>query len=1221
MKKFIRYLASFALAGLMIIPATTTVAKADVTTNTIEKFEVKLENESDFHVDDDGILSITPTQTSNYYLRTYYSIDISTSGSADIPAGQFELHVPGRLFFDRDGNYNTSLDARGTSMTFSIPEGPATSSDTIFNYVYDEESEEYVITNYEPVPAASEMSFSITCSSDFLIQYVKNGSVSDPFYATLYINKEQVASKTIPGIRSYSDIKYSSRSIRSTAYQSSTYPSDWPEEYKPASGKWLYVVWKIGIGSGTDTQKANQTISATVDNSGTILAYRNSQSSTDTKYSTSEISIPFDSYNYSKSEVYVLSAYPLEPLQDGKTHTLGIKATGNAVGLDGASDTKTVSTTTSYKKVEFTAPQGFNVLQSGATWWNITEGTDVSDKISNSYWTFYLSNSSDYSINTNVKDYGMLSYLKANLYSSTKTPALQTTSYLTNFGVACIYPYTFDGDDPTDPSNYGKKPVTVSLVDDTFFLDYDLSHQLTSNDYEIANLTPNYANAEKKSWPSIVASVYKYSSTEEGWKVVSVDASECPAIYIYANRNDGKWERIGQVNIKANKLVDNYGNTLDADDFTGKGYTGIKFETVSSDYQIQISYAVQLSLKPSNYILTKAFSSNRDNHLSDQNTHYLSSVNTLLVKDSDGTVQSIRGSAVGDEELTNFFSERDKRVYGVDSSLYHATSSVVLDETYENAYLQTIVNTSRQSDLNYSVSNQIIVNDTWYGFSFERVNTDIDRFLEGGIIYALLPNGFNIESVEQIQPFTSVVVSDSLKSKQGSGFSVPLNINSTSTVEDYRGSGRTMLIIDFSIKETREAILEKLKKEASRYDLITDLQVRYAFTANGHYSVEDIQDFGSTLQLDAVFKTSKPTYTNNWDAFGVSTAFGTGKDFDSTVSLENVDGKNIGYNIYISNNAQQTVTKGSDSLSALSKAVKDSDSSLYSNGRDGSVIVSDSESYSYRLRFGSSADTENSNIVLFDSLENFTTSSGKTSGWHGILQNIDVSQPRAKGILPVIYYSTVPNLDISSNHDLTNSSTWTTSSPSDMSKVTAVAIDLRKKTDGSDYVLPEKETIRVTVNMKAPSGDAYKNAAIARTRAYNNVYLMSDIKSSTGTESDHFIHYDWTEVRLVEPTPATVSFYGTKILEDQAKTGVALQGNDFSFQLKDASGNVLQTKTNDASGKIKFDDIEYTEEGTYTYTITEVAGSDKHISYDKTVRTITVVVTLDDNFNLVATKQ
>lgn len=88
-----------------------------------------------------------------------------------------------------------------------------------------------------------------------------------------------------------------------------------------------------------------------------------------------------------------------------------------------------------------------------------------------------------------------------------------------------------------------------------------------------------------------------------------------------------------------------------------------------------------------------------------------------------------------------------------------------------------------------------------------------------------------------------------------------------------------------------------------------------------------------------------------------------------------------------------------------------------------------------------------------------------------------------------------------------------------------------------------------------------------------------------------------------------VALSGKKVLNDASKTGKVLAGDDFSFQLKDAKGDVVDEIKNKADGTITFKNIEYTQPGTYTYTIVEVKGTDKHITYDESVKSVTVTVT------------
>ena len=98
-----------------------------------------------------------------------------------------------------------------------------------------------------------------------------------------------------------------------------------------------------------------------------------------------------------------------------------------------------------------------------------------------------------------------------------------------------------------------------------------------------------------------------------------------------------------------------------------------------------------------------------------------------------------------------------------------------------------------------------------------------------------------------------------------------------------------------------------------------------------------------------------------------------------------------------------------------------------------------------------------------------------------------------------------------------------------------------------------------------------------------------------------------TEKRVVN-IPTKVEFEFTKKLE-----GRELKAGEFSFVLKDSKGNVIETVSNDANGKIKFSALEYKrgEEGTHVYTVEEVQGNDATVAYDKMVATVVVSVTKD----------
>ena len=98
-----------------------------------------------------------------------------------------------------------------------------------------------------------------------------------------------------------------------------------------------------------------------------------------------------------------------------------------------------------------------------------------------------------------------------------------------------------------------------------------------------------------------------------------------------------------------------------------------------------------------------------------------------------------------------------------------------------------------------------------------------------------------------------------------------------------------------------------------------------------------------------------------------------------------------------------------------------------------------------------------------------------------------------------------------------------------------------------------------------------------------------------------------TETRVVN-IPTKVEFEFTKKLE-----GRPLKDGEFSFVLKDKDGNVIETVTNDADGKIKFSALTFKrgEEGVYTYTVEEVKGTEEGVTYDTMVATVTVTVAKD----------
>ena len=85
--------------------------------------------------------------------------------------------------------------------------------------------------------------------------------------------------------------------------------------------------------------------------------------------------------------------------------------------------------------------------------------------------------------------------------------------------------------------------------------------------------------------------------------------------------------------------------------------------------------------------------------------------------------------------------------------------------------------------------------------------------------------------------------------------------------------------------------------------------------------------------------------------------------------------------------------------------------------------------------------------------------------------------------------------------------------------------------------------------------------------------------------------------------PAVASFHFTKQFQDGT-----LKGGEFTFELRDDKGKVLDTVTNDKDGNIDFKPITYTSAGTHTYHVSEVKGLDPKVIYDTKIADLNVMV-------------
>ncbi|MBS6973944.1 MAG: YSIRK-type signal peptide-containing protein, partial [Streptococcus salivarius] len=129
--------------------------------------------------------------------------------------------------------------------------------------------------------------------------------------------------------------------------------------------------------------------------------------------------------------------------------------------------------------------------------------------------------------------------------------------------------------------------------------------------------------------------------------------------------------------------------------------------------------------------------------------------------------------------------------------------------------------------------------------------------------------------------------------------------------------------------------------------------------------------------------------------------------------------------------------------------------------------------------------------------------------------------------------------------------------------------------------------VKVTVTKNAATG-----LLVAKTE------MTSTGGEATGTDDKIFNNH------VVAPVTAQFDF-------SKALAGRDLKAGEFSFVLKDKDGKVLQTKQNDANGKVKFDALTFTnaQVGNHKYTVEEVQGTEAGMTYDPMKANVTVTVT------------
>ena len=516
------------------------------------------------------------------------------------------------------------------------------------------------------------------------------------------------------------------------------------------------------------------------------------------------------------------------------------------------------------------------------------------------------------------------------------------------------------------------------------------------------------------------------------------------------------------------------------------------------------------------------------------NSHYYTEVNTvpnMHLKNSTKVmnfVQNKQSIGIYNKQIANFYKQDGAKILTTGEA-----DSNFARVTQKDSYIfkDSVAATNNVKKKYYAISWKIGMTEQYIAGegNIDYINQN------SGVFYDLLPKGavLDVNSVS-VRAGTSSRYSNAVdtaeKMKNRVGQFLPSTAFTVEQIPDYKGTGRTLLIV-------------RIKEEAKYYDVFFDTI----------HSWDSISDWGNDVYNPVAYETGndKIRYGTNNDGGNIDE-----KDLMANLPSDAQGEKFIYAQSYFD---IATITAASTGLTKKVKALDDKDFSY-------DTITTNDGNYEYRWRIASSHTSKTKNIILFDSMENYVVE-GKASDWHGTIQSIDLSQPKSMGINPVLYYSTIENLDIENNHDITDSSVWQRlTDQTDLSIIKALAADLRKTTSGSDFILEEGQSLSIILHMRAPHGAESQGTY---PEAYNNIYLQDTVIGLAGTPQDFFIHQDYTTVRFVITEDLTLK----KVSSEDNTTPL----KDLKFRLRGTSDYGTEEDriiATDNTGTIVFKDIE-----------------------------------------------
>lgn len=1132
---------------------------------------------------DAQLLYIKPQEDEDWIVRM--RLNYALSGEHDYNPEDIRITVPDTMFANRDGNRS------GIKLTIPYPEAPNKSQ--AFMWSHDIENGVYVLTNTRKLSAATK-GFIEFAWSGLTPHKLVDMADSKAFQATIEVSTHK---DNIIGLSSNELVaRFDTEQVvdRSTKYAignpswvtASSIPAD-----KRIAGEEEYVLvnWYMYCNHYGNTEFMLQGVDQVMDEyNGFIL-----DSSLTGRHDNKEYSL-FNGWARAGEigNLRVTVAYPGSQFEPDTTYVLKNRITYTLTEKDPEcnGDPQKVTTTVANASVNFRwhlpvfedptghfmlnkiGNDGANGRASAPYWSRSYRRADLYHDLDVRNYTREFHNTDD--------GYGIYPSALNDLRDGKDVEVAYTVE-----SIGYMAPWQLDGD-PRIEASYGRKPVSMVTYDTDETRDaqvYLAGNQVlnvgTDYDYKAVEfpIKPNIGKLVGKNINPDGSFVARHAGDGTFLYSSDSDVSKIPVITL-EGKIGGSWKKLADIDWSSGacRVTTENGALVAPNNSNNRinlpaGVTQLRSTVTSTNAYLWYYFRPILMVHPSD-----EFTSTIETLFSVTNMPKLGIYNTASMYAYDSSHDLIV------EFHKNAMDEL--RGYTTDIAVYPYKNG---QTNLSDAYVDYV---KREVRIHYTArveEKSVITDRATYDLAVE--NGDIVPET-AGVWYDLLPIG--------IRPDLN-----SIRLRNGD------TIVSKRAIDNWRDSGRTMMIV--------ETEMTPVPTRNNNEDPWMDVP-RIEFDAK--YNFDSIADYGTVAHNVIAFESKAKDeigtvkdYSGEADDSHGTANVSTKLAFADEAECDLMD--DLNEKSEKANFVYAGTTTVMDFLNAaqtsLSKDVRVNDSTVWGEGtyygdpEHNKLTVYEGGHYSYRLRMMSNINTVSKQLILYDSFENFYAGDGNDEididapRWQGYFRSIDLTQLRELDIAPVVYYSTVDNLELSDETDptkgnainlnLDNANIWVKADDYDgnLDDIEAIAIDCRRKTDGSEFELDAEQAVSVEIHMQAPSGDdarlyiSQKGVWGDSAHAYNNAYLTCESLQGTiaggyvpGTgDAENFVRKDYTKIGLMEHNIPVKKVWD----DDDDRDGYRPESVTFHLYADGEDTGLSKTCSADDGWECSFDHVPYTD--------------------------------------------